>query len=96
MSNLANPFDEMEVVSTLLNEGIDQGYLTYDQILETVPDIEANLPLLEMLLEEAQTAGVPIYESEDEIGVPMNGKNGIVKNGKGGPADAEETSHAAP
>lgn len=96
MSNLANPFDEMEVVSTLLNEGIDQGYLTYDQILETVPDIEANLPLLEMLLEEAQTAGVPIYESEDEIGVPMNGKNGIVKNGNGEVADVEETSHAAP
>ncbi len=96
MSNLANPFDEMEVVSTLLNEGIDQGYLTYDQILETVPDIEANLPLLEMLLEEAQTAGVPIYESEDEIGVPMSGKNGIAKNGNGETTDAEETSHAAP
>ncbi len=96
MSNLANPFDEMEVVSTLLNEGIDQGYLTYDQILETVPDIEANLPLLEMLLEEAQTAGVPIYESEDEIGVPMNGQNGVVKNGNGGVSDVEETSHAAP
>ncbi|HFE66039.1 MAG TPA: sigma-70 family RNA polymerase sigma factor [Chloroflexi bacterium] len=86
----------MEVVSTLLNEGIDQGYLTYDQILETVPDIEANLPLLEMLLEEAQTAGVPIYESEDEIGVPMSGKNGVVKNGNGETADTEESSHAAP
>ncbi len=96
MSELANPFDEMEVVSALLNEGIDQGYLTYDQILEIVPDIEANLPLLEMLLEEAQTAGVPIYESEDEIGIPVNGTNGVAKNGNGEAAGAEETFHAAP
>lgn len=96
MSEMSNPFDEMEVVSTLLNEGIDQGYLTYDQILETVPDIEANLPLLEMLLEEAQTAGIPVYESEDDIGVPVNGQNGIDKTPDDESADTEEKSHAAP
>ncbi len=95
MSDLANPFDEMEVVNTLLNEGIDQGYLTYDQILETVPDIEANLPLLETLLEEAQAAGVPIYESEDEIGLSASGSSDVAKNGNGEPFD-ESVYHAAP
>jgi RNA polymerase primary sigma factor len=67
MSDLGNPFDEMEVISTLVNDGIEQGYLTYDQVLGALPNIENNLPLLEMLLEELQTAGLPLYENEEDI-----------------------------
>jgi RNA polymerase primary sigma factor len=81
MSELRNPFGEMDVVSTLLNDGSEQGYLTYDQILAMLPDVEDNLPLLEVILEEAQAAGIPIYENEDEVEALANnetkGENGI-------------------
>ncbi len=40
MSDLTNPLVDDEVISTLLNDGLEQGYLTYDQILEALPDIE--------------------------------------------------------
>jgi RNA polymerase primary sigma factor len=66
MSDLINPFDEMETVNALINDGIEQGYITYDQILELLPDVEKNIVLLETILEEAQSAGIVIYESEDD------------------------------
>ena len=81
MSELRNPFGEMDVVSTLLNDGSEQGYLTYDQILAMLPDVEDNLPLLEVILEEAQAAGIPIYENEDEVEAlasnDAKGENGV-------------------
>lgn len=68
MSDLNDPLsDEMEILNTLLNEGVAQRYLTYDQILEALPEIENNLNLLETLLEEAQALGIAIYENEDEV-----------------------------
>ena len=102
MSELTNPFEEMDVVGALLNDGIEQGYITYDQILEAIPDVEDNLPLLETILEEAQAAGVPIYESEDDIGTPMNGSRtangGAALEDEEGLDDAafDESAHAAP
>ena len=74
MSERKNPFaNEMDVVgiSVLLNDGTEQGFITYDQILETWPDIENNLALLETILEEAQAAGIPIFENEEEANSMM-------------------------
>ncbi|WP_420629293.1 sigma-70 family RNA polymerase sigma factor [Candidatus Leptofilum sp.] len=71
MTKLTTPFDEMDFVSVLLNEGSEQGYITYDQIMEALPDVEDNLPILETILEEAQAAGIPIYENEDEVEAQM-------------------------
>ncbi|MCA9875102.1 MAG: sigma-70 family RNA polymerase sigma factor [Ardenticatenaceae bacterium] len=62
----------MDVVSVLLNDGMEQGYITYDQILEALPNIENNLPLLETILEEAQSMGVPVFENEDEASNAMS------------------------
>jgi RNA polymerase primary sigma factor len=68
MTDLNDPLsDEMEVLNTLLSEGIEQRYLTYDQILETLPEIENNIALLETLLEEAQALGIAIYENDDDV-----------------------------
>jgi RNA polymerase primary sigma factor len=75
MSDLTNPFDEMDTVSTLLNDGLEQGFITYDQILEALPEVENNLLLLETVLEEAQVAGIPIFENEEEAGAMMR-RNG--------------------
>ncbi|RMH00584.1 MAG: sigma-70 family RNA polymerase sigma factor [Chloroflexi bacterium] len=62
----------MDIVSVLLNEGAEQGYITYDQILEALPDVEDNLALLETILEEAQASGIPVYENEEEANNAMN------------------------
>jgi RNA polymerase primary sigma factor len=87
MSDLINPFDEMETVTALINEGIEQGYITYDQILEALPNVEKNITLLEAILEEAQSVGIVIYETEDDA-----------KNAEDLEADEleDDESHAAP
>ena len=99
MSDLGNPFDEMEVIGTLVNDGIEQGYLIYDQVLTALPHIESNLQLIEALLEELQAAGVPLYETEEDIETEIreNG-NGGDPNLKDDPfaAALEEEAHRAP
>ncbi len=67
MSDLAVPFKEMEMVNFLLADATERGHITYDQILEALPEIENNLILLDTVLEEAQAAGIPVYESEDDV-----------------------------
>jgi RNA polymerase primary sigma factor len=93
MSDLTNPLVDDEVISILLNDGLEQGYLTYDQILEALPDIENNLPLLEGLLEEAQVVGVTVYETEEDA-LLGNVDEEAIQDGK---ADSYYTPpHAAP
>ncbi len=70
MSDLAVPFKEMEMVNFLLADATERGHITYDQILEALPEIENNLTLLDTVLEEAQAAGIPVYESEDDVDGP--------------------------
>jgi len=89
MSSLTGPFDEMDIVTTLLNEGAEKGYVTYDQILEALPEVEDNLPLLETVLEEIQAAGLVIYESEEEAITAADGSDGY-----GG--SQQQKPHAAP
>jgi RNA polymerase primary sigma factor len=105
MSERNNPFgSEVDVVgiSVLLNEGTEQGYITYDQILETWPDIENNLTLLEAIMEEAQAANIPLYDNEEEANEAMAGGEDIVGFNGGLPEglelsdDAEDSPHTAP
>ena len=93
MTDLTNQLTaDDEIISTLLEDGMEQGYLTYDQILEVLPDIENNLPLLEGLLEEAQTVGVTVYETEEDA-LDMRGDG---SRGDGDGTDAQGQAHAAP
>ncbi len=105
MSERNNPFgSKVDVVgiSVLLNEGAEQGYITYDQILETWPDIENNLALLEAIMEEAQAANIPLYENEEEANEAIigdeeiNGFNGSLPEGLEFSDDAEDSPHTAP
>ena len=92
MTDLTNQLTaDDEVISTLLEDGLAQGYLTYDQILEVLPDIENNLPLLEGLLEEAQSVGVTVYETEEDA-LDMTGEGS--SDGEAG--DLGGKPHAAP
>ena len=72
MSNITNPFDEMEMVQTLLSEAAEKGYLTYDQIIEALPEVETNMALLDLIMEEAQEQEITIYESEEEARLAEN------------------------
>ena len=40
MSAITNHYDEMEIVNTMLAEAVDKGYITYDQILEALPEVK--------------------------------------------------------
>jgi RNA polymerase primary sigma factor len=96
MSGFSGPFDEMEIVNTILADAADKGYMTYDQILEALPQVEKNLPLLETILEEIQAAGISLYETEDDVDadVALGGDDDSAegRNGNG----LFEKPHAAP
>lgn len=100
MSDLSNPFDEMEVVSGLLNNGMEQGYITYDQILAALPHVENNLTLLETIYEEAQSMGILVFENEEEASNAMGGEDDADLNGSleltGEYEDDDKDSHTAP
>jgi RNA polymerase primary sigma factor len=81
----------MEIVSVLLKAASERGYITYDQILEVLPEVEDNLPLLETILEELQTSEIAIYESEEAVALVAASGGGI--NGGG---FYDEKPHAAP
>ncbi|HSM58765.1 MAG TPA: sigma-70 family RNA polymerase sigma factor [Candidatus Sulfomarinibacteraceae bacterium] len=66
MSDLTSSFDEMDIVNALLSDASERGYITYDQILEALPEVENNVALLDAVMEEAQAAGISIYENEEE------------------------------
>ena len=67
MGDIAVQITEVEKVSLLLTESEVSGYLTYDQILETIPDLEDNLPLLDSIIEQLQLASIPIYDSDPNM-----------------------------
>ena len=93
MSAITNHYDEMEIVSTMLAEAADKGYITYDQILEALPEVEDNLMLLETILEEIQSAGVTMYESEEDAALSTGAATGdTITDG----TYVEEAPHAAP
>lgn len=92
MSNIEIPFEEMDVIGTLVSDGVERGYLTYDQILEKIPEIERKMAVLEVIMEEAQTAGIPIYASDDDVDVSVKRK-GKKLNGAG---DGDDKAHIAP
>lgn len=73
MSDLTGTFDEMEIVNALLSDAAEKGYITYDQILEALPEAENNVALLDTIMEEAQAAGITIYESEEEAEASQDG-----------------------
>ena len=66
MTDAMLPFDEMGVLKLLLAESTERGYVTSDQILEVLPEIENNLPLLDTVLEEIQVAGIAVFEAVEE------------------------------
>jgi RNA polymerase primary sigma factor len=67
MDEILTPFDELDELSAIISEASRQGHITLDQIIEAVPDLENNLQLLDTVLEELQTIGIPVVNEDDEI-----------------------------
>ncbi len=97
MSNPSSalPFDEMETLNQLLADATVRGYITYNQILEALPEAENNVVLLDTIMEELQGASIPLHdESDDETG-HAGGRLGDDEMFSGSDYGDEE-SHAAP
>jgi len=93
MSYQTGQVDKMELVGALLTDASARGYITYDQILEVLPEIENNLAMLELILEEVQSAGVLVYESDEEAKKAIDSGDLV---GMGKAIDNAKDSHAAP
>ncbi len=92
MSDPSSTFDEMEIVNALLSDAAERGYLTYDRILEALPEIENNVGLLDSIMEEAQAVGISIYETEEDAKEQHTDSDNGVEEFE----DDEEEPHRAP
>jgi len=68
-AELATRLDDGEpssaVVEDLLNKGRTEGFITHDQILEAIPQPEANLGAVEELYAAAEEAGVEVLDADN-------------------------------
>jgi len=55
-----------EALSLVMQVASEQGYVTYEDILTLLPEIEERMDLLEEILAQLQARDIPIYESAEE------------------------------
>jgi RNA polymerase primary sigma factor len=63
-TNGAQPADN-RLIEGLLDKGRSEGFITHDQILEVVPQPEANLGQIEELYAKAEEAGVEVLDADN-------------------------------
>src|SRR5207253_4931969 len=51
-----------QLSATLIEKGRKRGFITYDEILKTFPDIENNIIFLDELYEKFSVAGIDVLE----------------------------------
>ena len=56
--------DWSKEVKTLLDRAVARGFVTESEILHTIPDLEANVPLLEEILDALDSRGIEVVEAE--------------------------------
>lgn len=72
----------------LLQMGRDRGYVTYDEILRSFPEIEKNVSFLERMYDDFATAGIDVFESGGMLGADpsaelLERKNAYRRNDSG-------------
>ncbi len=55
-----------EALSLILQVASEQGYVTYEDILTLLPEVEERMDLLEEILAQLQARDIPLYESAEE------------------------------
>jgi len=72
-NNSEKKLKEMEVKSQeLIGKGKKRGFITYDEILKTFPDIENNILFLDELYEKFSVAGIDILEGGNLLDIDNN------------------------
>jgi RNA polymerase primary sigma factor len=72
-NNSEKKLKEMEVKSQeLIGKGKKRGFITYDEILKTFPDIENNIMFLDELYEKFSVAGIDILEGGNLLDIDNN------------------------
>lgn len=56
-----------ERVGMLLQKGVQTGFVTEEEILNAIPEVEDHIPALEMLFDELENRGIRIEEPEDNL-----------------------------
>ena len=54
--------EKKKLVDKLVKQGVKQGYLVQDDVLEVFPEIEEDMELLEYIIQKLQEAGIEIIE----------------------------------
>lgn len=77
-----------EKAGVLMQMGRDRGYITYDEILRSFPEIEKNVSFLEEMYENFATAGIDVFESGGMLGADpsielLERKNSYRRNDSG-------------
>ncbi len=67
-----------ETLARLIRQARAQGYLTYDDILNLVPNAENKVTELETLFAQLQEENLPVYETEDEVMVALETSDGDI------------------
>jgi RNA polymerase primary sigma factor len=75
---------EFELISELMEKAEEQGFLTTDDVLDALPDVdEDHLDLAEETLIALAAAGVKIYEDKDDVpDSSLNGKEHAAEEGE--------------
>ena len=56
-----------DLIEELMNRGKQRGFVTEDEIISLIPDVEEEIGELENLYEKLETAGVKIVVSDDML-----------------------------
>jgi RNA polymerase sigma factor (sigma-70 family) len=93
----ARPADN-RLIASLLDKGRSEGFITHDQILEVVPQPEANLPQIEELYAQAEEAGVEVLDADNNptlIAEPEEEEAERTTTGRAEPAEEDLEALAA-
>ncbi len=59
--------EQADALAELLERASAQGYITYDEILETLPEVEERLDVLEDLFSRLREMDIPVQDQVDEV-----------------------------
>ena len=72
--------EESEIITNLIGRGKQRGFVTEDEIIHSVPEVEDNLELLESLYEKLEGSGVRVLSSDEML--HMETEKEVAQTGK--------------
>ena len=63
----AETTEQTDSLAELLERASAQGFITYDEILETLPEVEERLDVLEDLFGRLREMDIPVQDQAEEV-----------------------------